>query len=351
MEKDYSILLNEVKEKVEKRITEIHKDEDLKVTGTAFEDIVLDELVEAGIKKEEISHSARKFPDFVIEDKEKGIRIGLEVKKTDEDKWEVPGGSIFESLRNHIEETYVLMGKLGGTPATRLRRYAECIKDLKVTHSPRFQLDLELEKGGDYLTKNGAEDILELPEGPELNRRIRELLRTDKDTWYSSEESIVSFSDLKKDEKEKYFVDGVVLFPEVIGGNYSNFAPWMTYKCLVWCRNIRDVFSAGSNVEYEGIYISQAMRRILERKEKIFERIEKMSEEEMRQHWGRGAKNIVARIAVWCEIIKENIKISSKLLGKNSKLEKFKNVEIENIEATIVDEYISKLKNELMKFC
>lgn len=43
----------------------------------------------------------------------------------------------------------------------------------------------------------------------------------------------VSFSDLKKDEKEKYFVDGVVLFPEVIGGNYSNFAPWMTYKCLV----------------------------------------------------------------------------------------------------------------------
>lgn len=103
MEKDYSILLNEVKEKVEKRITEIHKDEDLKVTGTAFEDIVLDELVEAGIKKEEISHSARKFPDFVIEDKEKGIRIGLEVKKTDEDKWEVPGGSIFESLRNHIE--------------------------------------------------------------------------------------------------------------------------------------------------------------------------------------------------------------------------------------------------------
>lgn len=37
MEKDYSILLNEVKEKVEKRITEIHKDEDLKVTGTAFE--------------------------------------------------------------------------------------------------------------------------------------------------------------------------------------------------------------------------------------------------------------------------------------------------------------------------
>ena len=66
---------------------------------------------------------------------------------------------------------------------------------------------------------------MELPEGPELNRRIRELLRTDKDTWYSSEESIVSFSDLKKDEKEKYFVDGVVLFPEVIGGNYSNFAP------------------------------------------------------------------------------------------------------------------------------
>lgn len=40
------------------------------------------------------------FPgqDFVITDKETGRKIGLEVKKTDSKRWEVPGGSAFESI-------------------------------------------------------------------------------------------------------------------------------------------------------------------------------------------------------------------------------------------------------------
>lgn len=71
MEKDYSILLNEVKEKVEKRITEIHKDEDLKVTGTAFEDIVLDELVEAGIKRKKYPIRPENFQILLLKIKKK----------------------------------------------------------------------------------------------------------------------------------------------------------------------------------------------------------------------------------------------------------------------------------------
>lgn len=75
-------------------------------------------------------------------------------------------------------------------------------------------------------------DWLELPKGRELNRRIRELLRTDKDTWYT-EDTIESFSELTSTEKISFFVDGVVLFPEVTGRDYSDFGPWMIYKCLI----------------------------------------------------------------------------------------------------------------------
>ena len=144
-----------------------------KLTGTDFENMVYDGLIKSGFREDEISHSSQKFPDFVLKDLEDGDKIGVEVKKTDSSKWEVIGGSIYESLKNDIEDTYVIMAKLGGEkPEVRLRKYEECIADLKVTHSPRFYLNLDLEKGEDYLTKNDAKDLLNLS-GDELNRKIR----------------------------------------------------------------------------------------------------------------------------------------------------------------------------------
>lgn len=56
-------------------------------------------------------------------------------------------GSIYESLKNDIDDTYIMMAKLGGDkPEVRLRRYEECIADLKVTHSPRFYLNMEFRR-------------------------------------------------------------------------------------------------------------------------------------------------------------------------------------------------------------
>ena len=132
-----------------------------KMTGADFEEVVYDSLIKVGFKEKEISRSSQKFPDFVLEDPEDGDKMGVEVKKTDSAKWEVIGGSIYESLKNDIEDTYVLMAKLGGDkPEVRLRKYEECIDDLKVTHSPRFYLNLDLKEGEDYLTRNDAKDLL-----------------------------------------------------------------------------------------------------------------------------------------------------------------------------------------------
>lgn len=67
----------------------------------------------------------------------------------------------------------------GDKPEVCLRRYEECIADLKVTHSPRFYLNMDLKEGEDYLAQNDAKDLLELS-GDELNRKIRRLFRTQK---------------------------------------------------------------------------------------------------------------------------------------------------------------------------
>lgn len=52
-----------------------------KMSGTDFEAVVYDSLIEAGFDKESITHSTQKFPDFILEDKTDGDKLGVEVKR------------------------------------------------------------------------------------------------------------------------------------------------------------------------------------------------------------------------------------------------------------------------------
>ncbi|MCI5620867.1 MAG: hypothetical protein MR355_04800 [Lachnospiraceae bacterium] len=319
-----------------------------KMSGTDFEKVVYDSLIEAGFEKDSITHSAQKFPDFVLEDKEDGDKLGVEVKKTDSDKWEVIGGSIYESLKNDIDDTYIIMAKMGGEkPEVRLRKYEECIAGLKVTHSPRFYLNMDLEEGEDYLTKNDAKDLLELS-GDELNRKIRKLLRTQKSTWWSEGET-VAFSDLTKEEKGLYLNDGIALFPEVFKGDYRNFTPWLVYSCYVWCGNVRDIFSAGGNrfVDELGIYVSAVMYRALENVLSIRQRIIDMTDEEMQKFWGKVAENDTDRMSLWLSLVEENIRFSFELIQNNRKVSKFSNCDDAEMCLQIKNKYMHELEKRI----
>lgn len=319
-----------------------------KITGTDFETIVYDSLIEAGFKEENILHSAQKFPDFIIQTDGGGNKIGIEVKKTDGSKWEVIGGSIYESLKNDIEDTYVLMAKMGGEkPEVRLQKYDKCIEDLKVTHSPRFYLNLDLKDGEDYLTQNNARDLLDLS-GNELNKKIRQLLRTQKSTWWS-EGSTVSFSELTREEKGIYLNEGIALFPEVFKGDYQKFTPWLIYSCFVWCENVRDIFSAGGNIFVNeiNIYVSAIMYRALENVDAIKCRIYEMTEEEQIKFWGRGVGDKERRIDIWLKFVEENLVFSSKLLENNNKLPVFENCDKEQVSLSIRKKFTSELSRRL----
>lgn len=321
-----------------------------KMTGADFENMVYDSLLGSGFKEKEITHHPQKFPDFILEDLEDGDKIGVEVKKTDSAKWEVIGGSIYESLKNDIEDTYVLMAKLGGDkPEVRLRKYEECIADLKVTHSPRFYLNLDLEEGEDYLSKNGAKDLLELS-GDELNRKIRKLLRTQKSTWWSEAETM-AFSDLSQEEKGIYLNEGIALFPEIFKGDYRKFTPWLVYSCFIWCGNVRDIFSAGGNkyVEDMHIYVSAIMYRALQNAASIKQRIIEMTQEEQSKFWGKSTNNIAERLSNWLELVETNLKVSSDLIANNRKLALYENYSDERICQSVKSIFISRLNCKMQK--
>ena len=241
------------------------------------------------------------------------------------------------------------MAKLGGDkPEVRLRKYEECIDNLKVTHSPRFYLNLDLKEGEDYLSRNDAKDLLELS-GDELNKKIRQLLRTQKSTWWSEGET-VSFADLPQEEKGLYLNEGIALFPEVFKGDYRKFTPWLVYSCFVWCGNVRDIFSAGGNkyVEDMHIYVSAIMYRTLQNVSSIKQRIIEMTEDEQIKFWGKSTDNIGERIDDWLELVEKNLKVSSDLIANNKKLTVYENFSDEQICKSVKSDFMSRL-NCLMK--
>ena len=346
VEKLYGVQGNIERKLQEKKAQEADK---FKMSGTDFEAVVYDSLIEAGFDKESIMHSTQKFPDFILEDKTNGDKLGVEVKKTDSSKWEVIGGSIYESLKNDIDDTYIMMAKLGGDkPEVRLRRYEECIADLKVTHSPRFYLNMDLEEGEDYLTRNDAKDLLELS-GDDLNRKIRKLLRSQKSTWWSGGET-TAFSDLSKEEKNIYLNEGIALFPEVFKWDYHKFTPWLVYSCFVWCGNVRDIFSAGGNkfIDDSGIYVSAVMYRALENAEEIRSRIWDMTDEEMRKFWGSVIEDKIERVEYWLDLVQQNLRFSKDLMKNNLSLPIFNGISVDNVKKELKRVYITVLHDKII---
>lgn len=97
--------------------------------------------------------SGNRFPDIVID----GHHIGLEVKKVTSDTWKTIGNSVEEGTRvNDLEQVYLLFAKLGGEIAFKWRRYEECLSRAVVTHSPRYEIDMELPEGGTLFAEMGT---------------------------------------------------------------------------------------------------------------------------------------------------------------------------------------------------
>lgn len=107
-------------------------------------EVLKDVAPAVGIRAESITHlGGKSFPDVVVE----GTRVGIELKGSLKGGV-ITGNSIFSgSMVDDLEKVYLLFWIDDRTPKLGFRDYFDCVFDAKVTHSPRFALQVDLPPG------------------------------------------------------------------------------------------------------------------------------------------------------------------------------------------------------------
>lgn len=206
--------------------------------------------------------SGQKFPDIIAKK-----FYGIEVKTTKSNHWKSIGSSVAEGTRvDGVERIFMLFGKMCSPIEFRCRPYEDCLSDVVVTHSPRYQIDMTLEKGKTIFDKIRVPyDRLRKqadPIGTVLDY-YKKQMKDGETTWWSGDENssnkmiIRLWNHLENSEKASYRIKGFCLFPELLSNRqdkFNRFAVWLATKESIVCPNVRDIYTAGGteSIKFDG---------------------------------------------------------------------------------------------------
>ena len=235
---------------------------------------VLKEVAKGEAIKIDPTFHPHAFPDL------RANGFGVEVKTTNKDSWQSVGNSVFEGMRDEaVKKIYVVFGKMGGMPAVRWARYENCITHVRISHAPRFCLEMEKAEPLFDKLKISYDDFCKLP-AKEKMRYIRKYSRDRRkpgeQIWWIEDENSLGipleirlYTSLTKEEKIKIRAECAILFPEICKGGrsktkYKDVSFFMLKYHNVIANQIRDLFSAGSvaGKERGGHYLSRALKAI-----------------------------------------------------------------------------------------
>lgn len=255
------------------------------------------------------------FPDIIA-----NSYFGVEVKMTIKDHWRSTGNSVLESLREKdVDKIYIMFGKLGGTPDVKYRLYQECLPSVSVTHSPRYQIDMNLALGKSIFDKMGI-SYDELRTSGDTIQQIktyyRSQLQEGEGLWWIDEESeapspvIKQFRTLEAEDKERFKIDCMIFFPELFRNraSYDRAAAYLTTEFGAVSASLRDEFSAGGRQEVmvasEKRNVSQVLSQLRGYAPHITARIKEIDEELLKFYW-KVSSIEEDRIQQWKDLIDE----------------------------------------------
>lgn len=179
------------------------------------------------------------FPDIVIENKTDHEKIGLEVKyHVQDNSWKTTGNSAYESIsEDGLSRIYLLFGHFKKNPPEfRIRPMDCCLSDVTITHSPRYNIDMEYNQ--DFCDQ-------ELGMSYESLRHIEREQREVYVNTYIAKRKYKELTSVRN--KKQLIAQSFILFPEIFSQNsqirYKRMSVWLFAKNIL-CRNVRDFLSA-----------------------------------------------------------------------------------------------------------
>jgi hypothetical protein len=218
------------------------------------------------------------FPDITANG------FGVEVKSTNKESWLSIGNSVFEGMRDpSVQRLYIVFGKFGGMPAVKWGRYAERITHVRISHAPRFVLEMDRDSSLFNHMDVSYDQFAQLaPE--EKMRHIRKYtrgrLKEGERMWWLEDQpgeektlplEVRLYMNLTQEEKKKLRAEAALLCPEVFmpsrtrkTNKYAKAALYALTVHGVFCPQARDMFSAGSvaGKQRGGNYLPRAMKNI-----------------------------------------------------------------------------------------
>lgn len=200
------------------------------------------------------------FPDIIA-----NKYYGVEVKSTEKNHWTSTGSSIMESTRDeNVANIYMLFGNLGGNPPEfKCKPYQSVLKEIAVTHSPRYLIDMELEEKDTIFSKIGIPYDVFRKETNKIGL-IRDYYRSkaikekkSEVPWWLGETTPMTMEVIRdgfpKERKKRLVSEMLILFDDIILRDFASAAVWLCSRRNTINPSFRDMFTAGGKcIEIDG---------------------------------------------------------------------------------------------------
>ena len=273
--------------------------------GTVFENSI--ELI-----------SGQKFPDIIA-----NKYYGVEVKTTTQNHWTTTGNSVLEGTRvDNCERIFMLFGKMVSPIQFKCRPYEDCLSDVVVTHSPRYAINMELQKGQTIFDKlNIPYDTLRNSSNPvkPIMDYYRQFLKKGEEVWWLDQQNeakakspiIKLWKNLPPSTKMDYLINAMVFFPKIFtnkSDKYISLGVWLINNYGVYKPNVRDEFSAGGKgiISWRGSTYTGIPRILINMSDslcKIKSLLDNTNNEILSNYWEIESDD---KILNWIDLVVEN---------------------------------------------
>lgn len=249
------------------------------------------------------------FPDILVNG------FGVEVKYTQRKTWHGTGNSIFEGMRDENTKQFFLVFCRADLPEIRWRKYEDSIKGIRISHSPRYMIDMDIDQS--------FFDDLDIPYTEFISYSIRDKMvhvrkhvkariSEHQKLWWIDEEGdhtlpleVRLYRLLPREVKRTLRAEAALMCPQIFKGSrqkgkYDPAAIYLLTQHGVYAPQIRDLFTAGSvaGPELGGNYLLRSLRDI---QMEILAASRRLDDTLFVEYWGFSCP-IDQRISRWLQL-------------------------------------------------